>query len=315
MDEEVLKAYLKAGDIAYRAKKFASEVVKPGIPILDAAEKIEGFIREEGGEPAFPLNLSINYVAAHRTPLADDPEIIPDDSVVKVDLGVHVDGYIADTAITLIFNDKYVRLGEVVKKALLKGLAAVRPGIRFKDVGRVIEKVIRRAGYRVIKNLSGHSLGQYVIHAGESIPNFKDPMSLGKFRAGRAYAMEPFGTDGKGWVREVKGSAQIYSLRSLEASRGLSEDEVKVIDYLLSTRKTLPFCERWLTHLFPELSALRETLQSLVNKKRLYAYPVLVEVNKGYVVQFEETFIVTEDGILVTTNPEVNSELESLKKG
>jgi len=132
--------------------------VKPGVKLEEVAEKVESYIRELGGQPAFPLNISINEVAAHRTPMIGDDEVIPEESVVKVDIGVHFNGYIADTAVTLVFNDKYNKLAEAAADALEKALLAVGPGVRFSKVGAVIETTIKKHGYKAIKNLSGHSL-------------------------------------------------------------------------------------------------------------------------------------------------------------
>jgi len=231
--EEVLRKYLKAGDIAYRVKKEVPSIVKPGVKLLDAATTIERRIRELGGEPAFPVNLSINFIAAHRTPYADDDEVIPDESVVKVDIGVHIDGYIADTALTLVFDDYYIPLAEASRNALLKGLKRVGAGVKFRDVGKAIELVIRRSGFKVIKNLTGHSLGRFMIHSGESVPNFNDPISLGRFKQNRAYAIEPFATDGKGIVRDLRSSIQIYSLRKVKG-KALNDVEDRVLKAVVS---------------------------------------------------------------------------------
>ena len=317
MGEDELKYYMRAGEIAYNAKKFAEGVVKPGKTLLEVADSIEKYIIDSGGDLAFPINLSVNHVAAHRTPLIDDKEAIPEDSVIKVDLGVHINGFIADTALTLIFNDKYVRLGEVVQKALVKGLSQVKPGVKFSDAGRVIEKTVRKAGYKVIKNLTGHNLGQYRIHAGESIPNYRDPFARGRFKAGKAYAMEPFGTDGKGWVKEIHSLIQIYSLRKVpEDLDKLGPEKAKIVDYVTKKFRTLPFCERWLRPLIGELgiNEVRGALQELSRGGVLYSYPVLVEVGKGFVVQFEETFVVGDDGPIITTNPVLREEIKTFKK-
>ena len=314
MAEDVINKYLKAGEISYKTKQLASNLVKPGASILDIAERLEAYIRELGGEPAFPINISINHIAAHRTPYADDEEVIPENSLVKIDIGVHVDGYVADTAITFVFNDKYVRLAEAVKKALEKGLKVVKAGAKFSDVGRTIEKVVRKAGYRVIRNLSGHSVDRYVIHAGDVVPNYRDPFSFGKFKEWRAYAIEPFGTDGRGWVKEVHGNVQIFSLKKQGSSKTLSELESRIVDFVANNFRTLPFCERWLKPVSNDLTELRPALISLAAKGVLHAYPVLVEVNKGTVAQFEETVLITDYGPIITTNPELNKEIEAFKK-
>ncbi len=314
MSEDVFKKYVRAGEIGFKAKKFAATLVEPGARIFDIAEKIESYIREQGGMPAFPVNVSVNHVAAHRTAYADDPETIPENSVVKVDIGVHIDGYIADTAITFVFNEKYLRLAEIVQRALEKGLRIVKAGTKFSDVGRNIEKVVRKGGYKVVKNLSGHSVDRFIIHAGDVIPNYRDPFALGKFKVGRAYAIEPFATDGKGWVKEIHGNVQIFSIKKKSIPSDIDEESARLLRYILENFSTLPFCERWLLSVISDVHELREKISGLVSRGILNAYPVLVEVNKGIVAQFEETVVITNDGPYVTTNPQLNDEIEAFKK-
>jgi len=280
--------------------------VKPGVKLEEVAEKVESYIRELGGQPAFPLNISINEVAAHRTPIIGDDEVIPEESVVKVDIGVHFNGYIADTAVTLVFNDKYNKLAEAAADALEKALLAVGPGVRFSEVGAVIETTIKKHGYKAIKNLSGHSLDQYTIHAGDVIPNFKDPLSYGKFKVGRAYAIEPFATNGEGVVVDLK-QAQIFVLRKSRPGFGLTREERELLGVVVDRFKSLPFCERWLRDVISDVGRLRNVIRGLVRKKYLRQYPVLVERKAGLVTQFEETVYISKDGVIVTTNPELYS--------
>ena len=280
--------------------------MKPGVKLEEVAEKVESYIRELGGQPAFPLNISINEVAAHRTPIIGDDEVIPEESVVKVDIGVHFNGYIADTAVTLVFNDKYNKLAEAAADALEKALLAVGPGVRFSEVGAVIETTIKKHGYKAIKNLSGHSLDQYTIHAGDVIPNFKDPLSYGKFKVGRAYAIEPFATNGEGVVVDLK-QAQIFVLRKSRPGFGLTREERELLGVVVDRFKSLPFCERWLRDVISDVGRLRNVIRGLVRKKYLRQYPVLVERKAGLVTQFEETVYISKDGVIVTTNPELYS--------
>jgi len=302
--EEEIKYYIKAGEVSYRIKDYVKRLVKPGMKLVEVAERVESYIKELNAQPAFPLNISINEVAAHRTPLADDDEVIPEDSIVKIDIGVHVNGYIADTAITLVFNDRLRKLAEAASDALEKAILAVNPGVKFSDVGAVIESTIKKYGFKVIRNLSGHSLDRYSIHAGDIIPNYKDPLSYGKFKVGRAYAIEPFATDGKGAVTELK-HVQIYALRRIKFGFGLSEKERIVLEVIAERFKSLPFCERWLRDVAKDLTALRSVIRSLVRKGYLRQYPVLVEVKSGAVSQFEETVYISKEGVIVTSNPKI----------
>lgn len=303
MDEEVVSKYLKAGYIAWRVKQFLYSYVKPGMKLLELANTAENMIRELGGEPAFPINISINSIAAHKTPLLDEVDsAITEDDVVKIDIGVHVDGYIADTAITLCYNDKLNNLVEASKEALEKSLKVINEGVRFSAVGKVVEETAKKYGFKPIRNLGGHSLDRYVIHAGDVIPNYGDVMQLGKFRRGMAYAIEPFISTGNGYV--VEGSeVSIYAL-SKTKFKGLTTQEVHVVNYILSRFKTLPFCERWFSELGFSLNNLRIILYSLKLKNMLSEYPVLIEsLPKAYISQFEETVLITSKEVIITTNP------------
>jgi len=306
MDEEVVRKYIKAGDIAWRVKKSVINAIRPGIKLLKLANDIENLIRDLGGEPAFPINVSINSVAAHKTPLLDDTNlIINEGDVIKVDIGVHVEGYIADTALTLCFNDRYLGLVEACSEALEKALSMVGAGVKFSHIGKVIDETARKYSFRTIRNLGGHSLDRYEIHSGEVIPNYADPLSFGKFKKGGVYAIEPFLSNGKGYVVESK-EVDIYAL-SRGKYKGLTNQELSLISYVSNRFKTLPFCERWLEELGLDLIKLRTTLKELAVKNVLRQYPVLNEaLSTSIVVQFEETVIIA-DGVIVITNPNIKT--------
>lgn len=305
-DNESLEAYLKAGEIAYKVKKSVTSMIKPSVKLFDLAEKIEELIRFLGGEPAFPVNISVNEIAAHDTPYVGDSRVLPENSLVKVDIGVHVNGFIADTALTITFSDKTIKLVEATEEALHKALTSVSPGAPINLIGKTVETTARKYGFNVIKNLTGHSLGRYLIHAGDVIPNHYTRLALGKLSSGKAYAIEPFLTFGKGYVEEVKSSTYIYALNTGFKNKRVTEEEALLINFVYSRFKTLPICERWLINEFNDLSKLRTLLQDLVRKSILIAYPVLREVSNGLVAQFEETILVSSDRVIVTTNPELN---------
>ncbi len=301
MDEEEVKNYIRAGEIAARVRDFAEKIVKPGMKILDLAELVEKKIVELGGKPAFPCNISINQEAAHRTPIIGDELIVPENSVVKIDLGVHVDGYIADTAVTVSFNPKYEPLLNAVGEALDKALKIVSPGVKFSEVGKIVEDTLRSHGYKPIKNLSGHSLDRFIIHAGESIPNYYERISFSRFKPNRAYAIEPFGTDGKGFVVE-SDTITIYALWKTGKVKGLTLDEKKLFNTIRERFKTLPFTERWLQDIFErDVERLRKTMGKLLSKKIIFGYPILVEAGNGMVAQFEHTILVLDKEVIVTT--------------
>ncbi len=297
LSDEAIDKLIKAGKIAKTVREEAARIVKPGMKLYDLAEHVERRIRELGGEPAFPTNLSINEVAAHYTPLINDELTVPDNAVIKIDIGVHVDGYIADTATTVSFNPIYESLLEATRKALESALAVLKPGIRAKDIGYVIESTIEKYGYKPIRNLTGHSIDRYIIHSGKSIPNFNDIFSRWKLEDG-VYAIEPFATNGVGLVKEGD-IATIYSIRK---KRGrLTIYEKKLFDRIWNERRTLPFCERWYKDMFSSIDGLRNTIKMLERHGVIISYPILIERSGGTVAQFEHTFIVNGDEIIVTT--------------
>ena len=296
-DEEVEKL-IKAGQIARVVREEAVRRAKPGMKVVKLAELIENRITELGGKPAFPVNIGINDVAAHYTPLTNDPTVIPEHSVLKIDIGVHVDGYIADTAASVSFSPIYDGLVEAARKALERALEVIKPGIRISEIGKVIDETIKSMGYKTVKNLSGHSIDRFSIHSGRSIPNYHEIFNRARLVEG-AYAIEPFASTGIGFVRSIP-SITIYSLRSI-AKKRLSSTEKKLVDSIWSERRTLPFCERWYTDVFGSVEEVRSIIRSLHRRKVLQGYPILVERSRGYVSQFEHTIIVWGKDVIVTT--------------
>jgi len=307
LTEEDIRSYIRAGWIASRVKERAAKEVKPGARMLDIANSLESYIVELGGMPAFPVNISINSEAAHRTAYLGEESVIPEESVVKVDIGVHVNGFIADTAITLDFSGRMAQLVEAVNDALEKALKHVKPGVRVSDVGALIERAIRSKGFKVVRNLSGHSLDRYVVHAGETVPNYRETLNLSRFRTSSAYAIEPFASTGRGLVSSEK-RVYIYAVRRVDIEQGARE--VRVLEKVHRKVRTLPFTERWFPELVSELGlqGFRETLSELVKRGYLIAYPVLSDVPGSYVAQAEETVLILDDGsTLVITSKGIRS--------
>jgi len=298
LTEEVIKKYIKTGNIAREVREYSDKIVKPGEKALDICLELEEKIISMGGKPAFPCNISINEVAAHFTPSHNDDTRVPPDAVVKIDLGVHIDGYIADTAKTIDLSDKHILLLEASREALEKAIKTLKPGVRAFEIGLAVEQVIKNYGFKPVRNLTGHSIDRYKIHAGLSIPNYRDRFAVFKITEGMAVAIEPFATNGKGLTREGK-IANIYSLAKTNP-RKLDQESREVFDYISREYRTLPFTPRWLVPVFGE-KTVQHAMRVLVKTKTLYVYPILVEVGKGLVSQFEHTILLTKDGKIVTT--------------
>ncbi len=290
MNDEILQCYLEAGQIARNTLHKAADMVRPDVPVLEVVEAAEAEIRDKGAEIAFPINISFNECAAHDTAGPDDERQFASGDLVKVDLGVHVDGYIADTALTVDLG-KNDLLVEASRAALESAIALVRPGIMTGELGEAIQREIESRGYRPIANLTGHGLDCYDLHGPPTIPNIgmKGGMEL---EEGMAFAIEPFATTGSGKVSESP-RCEIYSQISMKPVRMAA---AKRILESVRQRRGLPFARRWVASDKTDLA-----LMTLKRSKILHAYPVLHDIPGSLVSQHEHTLIVTGDGCTVTT--------------
>jgi methionyl aminopeptidase len=290
MDESLVRLYGRVGAVVRDSLGYALSIVEPGMSVLELCERVEGRIRSGGVRLAFPLNVSVNDVAAHYTARVRDEYTIPRGSVVKIDAGAHVDGYIVDAAVTVSFNPVYNQLIKAVIKALDSAQSALRVGNTLGSVGAYIEKAIRSFGFRPVENLSGHLIRRYELHAGKSIPNV-DNGDRQRIREDEVYAVEPFATNGKGRV-EDSPPVTIYRL--------VKSDGSELLRYISEEVGPLPFTPRWLVPRFGEDA--EALVEDLYRSGKLYGYPTLVEAGGGLVAQVEDTFIVTREGPIPTVN-------------
>ena len=294
-----LENYTRAGQIASKVRENTRKRNHIGRTLYEICNSIEKEIIDNGGHPAFPVNVSINEIAAHYTAEPDDQIVIKDTDVVKIDLGVHIDGYVADTAVTISYDPKYDQLIKVAELSLSEAIKIAKNNTKSSEIGKIIENTISHNGLKPIQNLSGHSLDQYIIHAGKSIPNIRTYGSSFSLSSNQAYAIEPFVTtsDGLGIVYEGK-IRNIFSLISRKPTKDKEADEF--IMYLWNKFKTLPFALRWLVSDFAESDA-RTILDFLIKKKNVRAYPILVEGNNKVVSQAEHTIFIFENKSYIIT--------------
>ena len=289
----ILENYILAGQIASTVRENARKKNHIGRTLFEICESIENEITLLGGNPAFPVNVSLNEIAAHYTAEPEDQIKVKDTDVLKIDLGVHIDGYIADTAVTISYNPKYDQLVNITELTLSEAIKIAKINTKSSEIGKTIENTIIHNGLKPVQNLSGHSLDQYIVHAGKSIPNIKTLGSSFSLVNNQAYAIEPFVTtrDGLGIVYEGK-IKNIFSLISRKPTK--DKDSDAFITYLWNRYKTLPFAIRWLVKDYDE-SMLRNMIEYLIKKKNIRSYPILVEGNNKVVSQAEHTFFITDD--------------------
>ncbi len=293
MDLEAKEKYLQAGRVASKARHTAAEMALEGTDLFDVAKKVEGIITDTGAGFAFPINLSLNDIAAHFTPIAPGQDILRGGDMLKIDLGVEVDGYLADTSTTVVVGMREEHpLVKASREALEEAIKLVGPNRPVEPVGRAIEGRIRKHGFKPIENLTGHLMKRNNLHAGLSIPNVKDA-SDEFFPDEGAVAIEPFATDGEGRVVPGK-EGNIYRL--------MKQGRIKTINlknsyrYLKKEFPSLPFTSRWIG-----LPGFDASLSGLVRKGIVHAYPVLKEARGGKVSQHEHTILFDEEGVIVTT--------------
>lgn len=296
MKEKEIKNIIEAGKIASEVVKYAKSIVKKDMPLLEIAEKIEKKIHELKAKPAFPVNLSINEIAAHSTPSYNDETKAS--GLLKVDIGVHIDGYVADTAFSLDLENSHENklLIETAEKARDLAVEKININISIREIGSIIEKTCKAHKVLPIHNLSGHSIDHYDIHSGITLPNYDNNQEI-EIPSG-LYAIEPFTTlpTASGSVRDGKPS-EIYQLEK----EGNVRDNFarQVLQYIKDEYKTLPFCSRWIHKKFGTRGLL--ALRQIDSSGLLHNYPQLIEKSGAKVAQAEHTILITEKEKVVTT--------------
>jgi methionyl aminopeptidase len=295
-DEELAK-WRRAGRITAKARDMAATLIQPGVRLEEVADKVEGFIRQSGAEPAFPLNLSSDHWAAHYTPSIGDPTEFVAGQVVKVDVGAHIDGYPGDSAVTVEVGNarRHTDLIRASREALAAAVEMAGPNLPLQKVGEVIEQTINAYGFKPISNLTGHLIKRNDLHAGKSVPNVRKDGEPGFTHAGEVYAIEPFATNGQGQVENGK-PGNIYRFRGM---RRVKDADARLLGEALKLKHgSLPFAARWTKGLCKDpVRSVRALKQAGV----LYAYPVLIEKAWGAVSQHEHTVYITESGAQLIT--------------
>ncbi|KAG6390761.1 hypothetical protein SASPL_148506 [Salvia splendens] len=303
LEKPIYNSVRQAAEVHRQVRKYIRQIVKPGMLMTDLCETLENTVRKlisENGLQAgiaFPTGCSLNSVAAHWTPNSGDKTLLQYDDVMKLDFGTHIDGRIVDCAFTVAFNPMYNLLLEATREATNTGIKEAGIDVRLCDVGAAIQEVMESYEVEIngktfqvksIRNLNGHSIGQYQIHAGKSVPIVKGGEQT-KMEEGEFYAIETFGSTGKGHVRE-----------DLECSHYMKNFDAGHIPLRLPRAKqllatinknfsTLAFCRRYLDRL-GETKYLM-ALKNLCDAGIVQPYPPLCDVKGSYVSQFEHTIL------------------------
>ncbi|MDV3244267.1 MAG: type II methionyl aminopeptidase [Nitrososphaerales archaeon] len=290
--------YHRSGKITREVRDLVKERVEPGTGYVEACEMVEREIVARGGAPAFPTGIGVNHVTAHYAPQEDNPAKFTESDLIKVDFGVHVDGYVTDTAVTLTFNPEYELLIEATERALSAAVEVLKKERRVGEVGREVFREASRFGFKTIENLTGHTLDRFVVHAGKSIPNLYMP-NMPSLKDGEVFAVEPFLTLGSaaGYVVDAP-SVTIFSLTARKSTGARELDEF--VAAVWNERKTLPFTPRWYRATKGK-GEPEKLIKEMVRRKVGRAYPTLVEASKKPVAQFEHTMAFEGGGLVILT--------------
>ena len=288
--------YIKSGKIVREVREWIRGNVGAGSGLLDVCVRVEDEIRRHGGQPAFPTGVGVNQVTAHYAPQKGEPGKIEESDLVKIDYGVHIDGFLTDTSITITDNPAYAPLLEATQRALQSAVDAAKRDKRIGEISKAIEATAAREGFKPISNLSGHTVQQYTVHAGKSIPNQFAP-NLPMLKKDDVFAIEPFLTlpEAAGYVEEGPQET-IFSL-IMRKKTGVREMD-DLLDRIWDSRKTLPFTPRWFDEYYKD-DRLMRLLKELERRRLVRSYPILVEASGKPVAQFEHTMAFDDDGNLI----------------
>ncbi len=287
---------IESGKIAARVLSEIRNEIEPGKRIIKICALAESKIKEYGGRPAFPLIVSINHIAAHSTSPRGDKSEIPEFGLVKLDVGVVVDGYIADTASTLDLDGTLEGFVASTEEALAEAIEIMQPGTNLGEVGKRIERVIKEFGLRPIKNLSGHNLKRNRLHAGKIVPNYgmrtSDTIEVGEY-----YAIEPFATSGTGTVID---SEYVYIFGNTGLDKPLEGTTEKLRKYLRKQYGPFPYALRWIGTGNQEIDVVDE-IKKLLKERAIRGFPIQIEKKSRPVSQSEHTVYISESGPLILT--------------
>jgi methionyl aminopeptidase len=291
-----IDALRRAGQIAARARDHGAAQIRPGVRVRDVCEAVEAEIHRLGGQPAFPAQSSRNEIAAHYCPSPEDETVYAEGDLAKLDIGVHVDGWVVDTATTVDVGggEGNAALVEAARAALEAAIAVAAKDVAVARLSDAIARTLRERGLRPMQNLCGHGVGRYLVHCPPPIPNTVAGAS-GVLRAGMVIAIEPFATRGSGQVKEQK-DAEVFRL---PPDRG---DAAGLDPQLFATIRGfagLPFARRQLAA-WPR-ERVEETLAVLWRKGWLAVYPPLSEAGGHKVAQAEHSVFIGPDGPVVLT--------------
>jgi methionyl aminopeptidase len=293
ISEEDVDKLVRAGKIAAEALHYGKSLIKKDNTMLDMLDKVEDKIKQLGAEPAFPAQASCNDIAAHYCPEEDDT-IVFSDQLVSLDVGVHVDGFIGDNAVTVDLSGEHSELVKASREALNNAIKAVSVGAYNSEIGQVIDETITSFGFKPVRNLSGHGLGRYNIHTKPSMPNFNTAEKF-KLEENMVIAIEPFASSGAGLIYEINEASVFMQIAKKNVRGAFGRALLKEI----SKYNGMAFAARWLTRKLGK-AKVNFGMRELMLAEIVRAHPPLVDKEHGMVSQAEHTVLVKDKPVVLT---------------
>ena len=291
MDKEDIEKLKKAGKTAAQVLGYGKGLIKKDASMVEVLDKTEEKIFELGAKPAFPAQISCNHLAAHYCPDEEDKTVFSD-QLVCLDVGVHVDGFIGDTAATVDLSGKYSDLVKAAEESLENAIKTIKVGVTLGEIGKAIQDTIQKYGFSPVRNLSGHGLGKYEIHTKPNIPNFDNGDST-QIDKGAVFAIEPFASTGAGIVQD-SGIATVFELSNKKPVRNpITRQVLKEIE----SYNELPFTTRWLTRKFG--AKAKFALREMEQLGMLHAHRPLADKDKGMISQAEHSILIDDEETVV----------------
>ncbi len=295
--EDPWDKWKRAGIVAREALDIARPMVQPGTKVLDIVQATEKHILEKATGIAFPCNVALNNVAAHYTSPLDDETVIAEGDLVTVDVGAHIDGCISDSAFTIALNPDHEALVKAAEAATTVAIKMMRPGAKLNTIGALIEDTIVSAGFKPIKQLSGHQMDEYELHSEKQVPCVSGKSEV-LVEEGEVYAIETFASTGSGNVSDLPNPV-IYQLLPVRVPVRFKGSK----QFLGIARKEygeFPFAERWIAERMGH-APMKMAIRELGQNGALIGHNILAEEKGEFVAQHEHTVIITETSRIQTT--------------
>lgn len=334
-NSDVVTKYKAAAEICNKAIASAISSCKAGAKIVDVCQSTDGLIAKECGTifkgkniekgVAFPTCISVNNTVGHFSPLPEDATVLKDGDVLKIDLGVHIDGWIAVQAQTILVQESFDspiagRAADAIQAARTAfevALRLIRPGKKVSDVAGALSKVVEDFGCNLVEGVMSHQMKQFVIDGNKCVLNRPTPehkVEDAEFEENEVYAVDIVVSTGEGKPRVLDEKETTVYKRAIDMEYKLKLKASRAVFSEINKKyPAMPFTVRaLLTDGDSDLQKqLRLGLVECLNHGLLHPYPVLHEKTGEFIAQMKGTVLLMPNGSdKVTSSPQQPVETE-----